>query len=229
MCPVGLLTTRNRHRLRAAVLKSLADCPTAVIVDLSDCALVDKLAATVFVGVRRVAAAGPAIDVLLCGGSGLMAERIKALDPRQPLYQTWHEAVDAIGRVPVVANWRRARFPAAPESASLAGCLVADACVDWRLPDLLHPSRTVMFDLVRAAYVCSPEELRVIVSQRPEALLLSIHTGVASGHWDDCALDRRPQRHIATLPATQPVMVTYYRTAIVSGHLNWAFLSAGTA
>jgi anti-anti-sigma regulatory factor len=227
--PVGSLTTGNRHRLRAAVLKCLADCPTAVIVDLSDCVLIDKVAAAIFVAVRREAAAGPAIDVLLCGASGVMAERIKALDPRQPLYQTRRKAVDAIGRVAVVAAWRRERFPAVPEATSLASCLVTDACADWRLPDLLHPARAVMFDLVRAAYVCSPEALRIVVSQRVGGLLLSVSTDVPAGHWDDCALDRRPQRDIATLPGTPTLMARYYRTAIVSSHLHWAYLTAGKA
>jgi anti-anti-sigma regulatory factor len=227
--PVGLLTTRNRRRLRTAVLKCLADCPTAVVVDLSDCELVDQLAAAVFVAVRREAAAGPAINVLLCGASGAMADRIKALDPGQPMYRTRREAVDAIDRVPVVTNWRRERLPVAPESTSLAGCLVADACADWHLPDLIHPARSVMFELVQAAYVCSPEELRIIVSHRPGRLLLSVRSHVPAGHWDDCALDRQAQRGSTRLPTTQPVAVTYYRTVIVSDHLNWAHLSIGMA
>jgi anti-anti-sigma regulatory factor len=227
--PVGLLTMRNRRRLRTAVLKCLADCPTAVVLDLSDCSLVDQLAAAVFVAIRREAAAGPAINVLLCGASGAMAERIKALDPVQPMYATRDDAIDAIGRAPVVAAWRRQRFPVAPESTSLAGCMVADACADWQLPDLIHPARSVMFELVHAAYVCSPEELRIIVSQRPGSLLLSVRSHVPAGHWDDCALDREPQRGSETLTKTQPVTVNYYRTVILSDHLNWAHLSVETA
>jgi anti-anti-sigma regulatory factor len=227
--PVGLLTMRNRRRLRTAVLKCLADCPTAVVVELSDCELVDQLAAAVFVAVRREAAAGPAIKVLLCGATGTMAERIKALDHGQPMYSTRREAVEAIDRAPIVADWRRERFPVAPESTSLAGCLVADACADWNLPDLIHPARSVMFELVHAAYVCSPEELRIIVSQRSGGLLLSVRSHVPAGHWDDCTLDREPQRGRSTLPTMQQVTVTYYRTVIVSDHLNWAHLSVETA
>jgi anti-anti-sigma regulatory factor len=225
--PVGLLTMRNRRRLRTAVLKCLADCPTAVVLDLSDCELVDQLAAAVFVAIRREAAAGPAINVLLCGASGAMAQRIKALDPAQPMYATRREAIDAIGHAPAVAAWRRERFPVAPESTSLAGCLVADACADWNLPDLIHPARSVMFELVHAAYVCSPEELRVIVSQRSDGLLLSVRSHVPAGHWDDCELDREPQRDSETMTKTRPVRVSYYRTVIMSDHLNWAHLSVG--
>jgi anti-anti-sigma regulatory factor len=225
--PVGSLTMHNRHRLRSAVLKCLADCPTAVVIDLSDCELADRLAAAAFVAVRREAAAGPAINVLLCGATGAMAERIEALDPGQSPEQTRPEAIRAIDRGPTVATWRRERFPAAPESTSLAGCLVADACIDWNLPALIHPARGVMFDLVHDAYVCSPTELRVIVSKRPAGLVLSVRSHTPDGHWDDCALDREPLHRTAILATTQKV--TYYRTVIASDHLNWALVSTGTA
>jgi anti-anti-sigma regulatory factor len=217
----------NRHRLRSAVLKCLAECPTAVVVDLSDCELADRLAAAVFVAVRREAAAGPAINVLLCGATGAMAERIEALDPGQSAEQTRQEAIDAIDRGLAVATWRRERFSAAPEATSLAGCLVADACIDWNLPDLIHPARAVMFDLVHDAYVCTPTELRVIVSQRPSGLVLSVRSHTPAGHWDDCALDREP-KHRTTFLATAH-RATYYRTVIASDHLNWALVSIGTA
>jgi anti-anti-sigma regulatory factor len=222
--PVGSLTMRNRRHLRSAVLKCLAECPTAVVIDLSDCELTDLLAAAVFVAVRLEAAAGPGINVLLCGATGALADRIEALDPGQLTYRTRDEAVHAIDQGLPVATWRRARFPSAPESTSLAGCLVADACIDWRLPDLIHPARAVMFNLIHDAFVCSPNELRVIVSQRPAGLVLSVRSHIPAGHWDDCALDRQPQHRTTTLATTQKV--TYYRTVIATDHLNWALVSA---
>ena len=225
--PVGSLTMRNRRHLRSAVLKCLAECPTAVVVDLSDCELAEVLAAAVFVAVRREAAAGPGINVLLCGATGALASRIEALDPRQTIYPTRDEALDAVGDGPAVATWRRARFPAEPESTSLAGCLIADACADWRLPELIHPTRAVMFNLVHDAFVCSPNELRVIVSQRRNGLVLSVRSHIPAGHWDDCALEREPHHRTTTLATAQHV--TYYRTVIATDHLNWALVSTPSA
>lgn len=224
--PVGSLTMRNRRRLRSSVLKCLADCPTAVIVDLSECRLADLLAAAVFVAVRREAAAGPGINVLLCGASGELATRIMSLDPRQPSYETRRQAIDAIDSGPMVPSWRQQRLRVEPETASLAGCMIADACVDWHLPDLIYAARAVMFDLVRAAFVCSPAELRIIVSQRPTGLLLSIRAQVLAGHWSDCALDAEPQRRTDAIPPAQSV--TYYQTVIGNDHLNWALISYRT-
>jgi anti-anti-sigma regulatory factor len=225
--PVGALTMGNRHRLRSAVLKCLAECPAAVVIDLSDCELADRLAAVVFVALRWEAAAGAAVNVLLCGAAGAMAQRIQALAAGQPSYQTLRQATDAIAQDPPPPTWRRQRFTAAPESTSLAGCLVTDACIDWRRPDLVHPGRAVMFDLVHDAYLCAPSELRIIVSQRAGVLALSVRSHVPDGHFDACTLDREPQRRTATLPTTQKV--TYYRTATMNDHLNWALISTGTA
>lgn len=208
------------------MLKCLADCPTAVVIDLSRCRLTDRLAAAVFVTVRREAAVGPGINVLLCGATGTLAERIKALDPTQPPYQTRQQAIDAIDSGPIVPSWRQRRLPFEPETTSLAGCLIADACVDWHLPDLIYPARAVMFDLVRAAYACSPNELRIIVSQRPTGLLLSIRAEVPAGHWAGCALDAEPVRRTAVIPPAQTV--TYYQAVIGNDHLNWAFMSYRT-
>jgi hypothetical protein len=84
-----------------------------------------------------------------------------------------------------------------------------------------------MFDLVHDAYVCSPTELRVIVSQRPAGLVLSVRSHTPAGHWNDCALDRQPLHRTATLATAH--RVTYYRTVIASDHLNWARVSTRTA
>jgi anti-anti-sigma regulatory factor len=222
--PVGSLTMRNRRSLRSAVLKCLAECPTAVVIDLSDCELTDVLAAALFIALRREAAAGPGINVLLCGATGTLASRIEALEPSQFRFRTRDEAVQAIGQGPPVPTWRRARFPCVPESTSLAGCLVADACIEWDLPAFIHPARTVMFTLIHDAFVCSPSELRVIVSQRPAGLVLSVRSHIPAGHWDDCAVGRKPQHHTTTVGAT--FRVTYYRTVIATDHLNWALVSA---
>lgn len=225
--PTGQLTVRNRHRLRAAVMKCLADCPSAVVVDLARCQLVDRLAAAVFVAMRREAAVGPAINVLVAGADPTLAERITALDPRQPMFATAEQALRAISHGPAVATWRRGRFPAVPEATSLAGCLVADACVDWLRPDLTHLARLVMFDLVHDSYVCAPAELRVIVAMRSTGLVLSVRAHTPVGHTDHCALDREPRHRAATPPV--PSTVTYYRTATASDHLNWAVVPAAAA
>jgi anti-anti-sigma regulatory factor len=221
--PVGRLTLSNRHSLRSAVLKCLSECPAAVVVDVSDCVLADRLAVVVFVALRVEAATGPGIAVLLCGARGVMGERIEALTVGHISYPTLTVALSAIGRGPQAPSWRRERFLTTPESVSLAGCMITDACVDWGRPDLVHPARAVMFELIHDAFVCAPSELRVIMSQRPGCLALSVRSPVPQGHWEVCALDRDPHHRHVVLP-TGPA-VTYYRTATSADHLNWALMS----
>ena len=223
--PVGVLTRRNRHRLRAVVLKCLAECPAAVVVDLTEVELVDGIAAAIFVALSREAATGPGISVLLCGARGFLARRLKALDPRQPQYPTVADAIDAIDRGHAVRNWIYKRLPAEPESASIAGCLVADACVAWQMPQFIYATRTVTFGLMRDAYRCPVTELHLVMSQRAEALLLSIRSRTTE-HFPDCVEERESPVTAASRVAAGSAgsAATYHHTITSSDHIGWALL-----
>jgi anti-sigma regulatory factor (Ser/Thr protein kinase) len=64
-----------------------------------------------------------------------------------------------------------------PEAASLAGTLVADACLAWRLLPLLHPARRVMSELVLNAVEHAGTGLVVTVTQREDRLRLTVADG----------------------------------------------------
>jgi hypothetical protein len=64
-----------------------------------------------------------------------------------------------------------------PEAASLAGALVADACLAWRLPGLLHPARRVLSELVRNAVEHAGTEIRVTLTRRGDGLCLAVGDG----------------------------------------------------
>jgi hypothetical protein len=61
-----------------------------------------------------------------------------------------------------------------PEAASLAGTLVADACLAWRLSRLLHPARRVMSELVLNAVEHARTGLVVTVIRRHDGLRLAV-------------------------------------------------------
>jgi anti-anti-sigma regulatory factor len=229
--PAGPLTWRNRHHLRLEVLKCFAECPTAVILDLSDTTLVDRVAAAMFVALNREAAAGPGITVLICGAAGDLARRLSALEPRRPLYPGRAAAVRAIGGAPEVVDWVDRRLPPEPESTSVAGCLIADACAAWRLPHMIHPARQVMFELVQAAYRCPPETLHVIASLREPQLVLSVRSRIPGPHGPDCAAipGRTPVRDAGTGLVERPPVAFSRHRLTASGHIGWAWLGTGTA
>jgi hypothetical protein len=64
-----------------------------------------------------------------------------------------------------------------PEAASLAGTLVADACLAWRLVELLYPARRVMSELVLNAVEHAGTGLTVTVTHRASGLRLAVADG----------------------------------------------------
>ncbi|MBG0561291.1 ATP-binding protein [Actinoplanes aureus] len=64
-----------------------------------------------------------------------------------------------------------------PDAASLAGTLVADACLAWRLPHLLHPARRVMSELVLNAVEHAGTDLLVTITRRWNGLHLAVADG----------------------------------------------------
>ncbi|GIF44062.1 ATP-binding protein [Actinoplanes xinjiangensis] len=64
-----------------------------------------------------------------------------------------------------------------PDAASLAGALVADACLAWRLPGLLHPARRVLSELVHNAVEHARTEVRVTLTRRGDGLCLAVSDG----------------------------------------------------
>jgi hypothetical protein len=223
--PTGLLTQANRHQLRTAVLTSLAECPTAVVIDAAGVELVDGIAGAVFMAVGREAAAGPGINVLLCRLDGLLARSLMALDPWQMHYPTVAQAVNTIDRGPAVRNWIYRQLPPGPEAESHAGCLVADACTAWKLSPLVYLVRDVMYGLLRDAYRCPTVELHVTMSQRRTGLLLSVRSRIAR-HRPECPAELEAHRHAESFTGAH--IATYHHTASTSDHIGWAHIPVVT-
>ena len=64
-----------------------------------------------------------------------------------------------------------------PHAASLAGTLVADACLAWQLPGLLYPARRVMSELVLNAVEHARTDVRATVTRRGNGLHLAVSDG----------------------------------------------------
>jgi anti-anti-sigma regulatory factor len=219
--PRGALTCRNHQQLHGTVLNCLMDSPTAVIVDLSETDVVDPVAAEVIPTLRREAAAGPGVNLLVCGADPVLTERLHALDPDQPLYPTPAEAIDVIhDRVPAT-DWVHRRLPPEPASFSVAGCVVADTCSTWRLPHLIHPARAVVFDLLQCLDQCPAAAVHVIASRIPDQLRLSTYTELDNGHQPGCHPDRHANAQIVTVGA---YTVIRHTMTTATRHLSWAAL-----
>ena len=175
----GAWDRRLRHLVLTALQKCLAEHPDAVIVDLSGLDDPDAGSATTWVGVRGQAAAmEPPVQMALCIPPDLpLADRMQRLGaPRfLPVYAKVRQARVAIAsRLPLTERVQLTLGHEA-EAPSMARNLVGDACLAWGLPELLHPGRLVMSELVTNAHEHAPGEIAVVVSRRG----LMIHLSVA--------------------------------------------------
>ncbi|GAA3205828.1 STAS domain-containing protein [Dactylosporangium siamense] len=209
----GRLTARNRHRLRRAVQKRLVECPIAVILDITGLELADPPAAATFVAMHRDAAAAD-VELLLHGGHGPLTQRIRVLDPALPQFRTLAEAVAAAGEPPRTGRWTHRRFAPGPQTLRLAGCLVADACTAWHLPDLVHPARSALHELFQLGHRCPAAQLHIVVALRRTGLLLSVRSQLVAGHRPDCQAPQCP-------PGSGPVI---RHSAGPDYHARWALL-----
>src|SRR5690349_3965614 len=95
----GLLSLRTAPSVRSTVLRCLADCPAAVIVDLSDMMSESDVPLTIFPAMKRRAAQWPGIPVLVCAPTPAVEQRLsRAFGLHLAIYATRAQAVAALGK-----------------------------------------------------------------------------------------------------------------------------------
>jgi anti-anti-sigma regulatory factor len=213
VCARGPLTAWNRHELRRTVFKCLAEVPAAIIVDLHGVYLVDRIAAAAFVAMRRMAAnTGPGVSILLSGVDDvLLAQRVRALDRTQPIFQDLFDAVTAVREGPVGARWLWRRLSSGLQAPIEAGVLIAETCRTWGLSHLVFPARSTLFDLSLVARRCPEGQMRLAALYENNRLVLSIRTPAALDRTPTCVRHRPPRG--------------YRHRATASGHILWTTLS----
>jgi len=167
--------------VRTAALKCLVEHPSALIIDLR--ALDDATAssASLWFALRRSADdMQPPVELALCVPPDTpLALQLRRLGAKRflPIFATVTQAATAVAERVAVPERLQLRLPASPESASLAGVLVADACHAWELPHLLHRARLVMLELVTNAIEHAGTDMLVTVARRDQALHLVVRDG----------------------------------------------------
>jgi len=167
--------------VRTAVRKCLVEHPSALILDLRALDDVTGSSASLWFASRSAAdGMQPPVRMALCvPPEAPLALRLRRLGAKRflPIFATVTQARTAVAERLAVPERLRLRLPASPESASLAGVLVADACRAWELPQLLHRARLVMFELVTNAVEHAGTDMLVTVTRRDEGLHLMVRDG----------------------------------------------------
>ena len=240
---VALLTIRGAWNttLSQATIdtlrKRLAEHPEALIVDLSGLDDPTAASAPTWLTARRTAAhMDPPVQLALCVPPELpLADRLQRLGARKylPIYARVRQARVAIaGRLPTTERLVL-NLPPEPDAPAIARNLVGDACLVWERPELLHPSRLVMSELVTNAVEHARTEMTVVVSSRGAGVHLSVADLVATA--PQVLRPARPRRGqpldergsgLRTVAATA---VAWGTLPTRTGKLVWATLQPGIA
>jgi hypothetical protein len=165
----------------SAARKCFAEQPAAVIIDLSGLADPDGASMPFWLSERRAAAnLLPAVHLVLCVPTATALDnRLRRVGAHLllPMFGDMAEARTAAGKRGPLTDMLQLRLAPESTAAHEAAQLVGEACQAWNLPQLLHPARAIMSQLVGNAVEHAGTNMLVTVSRRGTGLHLSVRDG----------------------------------------------------
>jgi anti-anti-sigma regulatory factor len=171
----GDLTAATAPPVRSALGKVAAECPTAVIVELSrlHCQATELL--SVFPAACHQAQNTWGVPVLLCAGG---PEITRGLTPFRPFVghydDHWRASLAARAYVP---RWMREHFMPVPASVAQVRALAGEACLTWGLQHLRERARLIGSELAANAVVHAGTEFDVTVAYSGRYLRIAAQDG----------------------------------------------------
>lgn len=175
---IGELDLASVSTVRVALLKCLAEQPTALLVDISGLVIEDSRAPAVFTAVIRQAATWPGTPVLICAPAPPTAALLATAPYRRlPVCATVATARDAArqGRV-VMPSMSDDLLPAAG-AARQGRNIATEACMRWGLPHLMAPSCLVAGELIANGVVHARTMMTLRLSLSRRYLHISVRDG----------------------------------------------------
>jgi anti-sigma regulatory factor (Ser/Thr protein kinase) len=159
--------------------KCLADSPSAIIIDLHELDDADGDSAPLWIAAGRAAAElDPSVQLVLSlVSAAALAGRLRRLGAERylPIFETMTLAHAAItDRLVLTDRLQLRRLPPVLSSVAIGHGLAGVACDAWDLPDLLHPARLVLSELIGNAVIHAGTSMVVTVRRRDQALHLSV-------------------------------------------------------
>jgi hypothetical protein len=173
--PTGSLTVETAPALRTALIKATAQCPDAVIVDLS-MLCVDHHSRLAVFPAAAAQQAGPATPMLLAQPSTALAAMMAGgVVGDLAVYDTCAQATAAVVNAEAVAP-RRIDLNLAPVLLSVirARHTVGEACYAWRMPHVADIARLIISELVTNAVEHSDADIRMTAVVRRRYLHLRV-------------------------------------------------------
>ncbi len=162
----GTLAFSSAPILRTSLLRCVAECPAAVLVDLAALVVSQPAALAVFAAVRRQAAMWPGVPMLLCRVppriSRVLVSHREVADV--PLFATVAAARRAAAHP--AALGRRIQVDLAPtrDAPAQGRLLVLDACRRWRLDHLVTAAELIISELCANAVIHAGTRMRIVLT-----------------------------------------------------------------
>jgi anti-anti-sigma regulatory factor/anti-sigma regulatory factor (Ser/Thr protein kinase) len=178
----GPLTARTAPVVRGVLLKGLAECPTALIVDVGRVDVDSDLPLTVFRAAQRQAAQWPGIPVLLCRPGPALADRLanRAMARHLAVHASLEDAIAALKRPMRAQPAVRADLPATAHAGRQARELVVEACRGWGLDHLVDDAEVITSELASNAVRHARPLLQLVVATRGDYLHIAVRDGSES-------------------------------------------------
>jgi anti-anti-sigma regulatory factor len=171
----GELTPATVAPIRTSAGKAAAECPTAVLLDLSGLRHAEPSLLSVFATATIEARENWGVPVLLCAPGAEVRRGLGLFRSCLAVYDTYSHASLAVhANVP---SWIRKRLTPAPASARIARNLVGDACTSWDLPALRDGARLVASEMASNAIKHAGTDFDVTVSFTGAFLRIAIRDG----------------------------------------------------
>lgn len=172
---IGDLALGTHVAARDAVSKAAAECPPAVLVDLSAMHSTDSAQLSLFPAITYQAQNTWGVPVLLCGADGHVRRELAAFRTFVALYEDAAQALVAVrAHVP---RWIRHHLAPVPASAAAVRDVIDETCATWGLTRLRDTARLVASELAANAIVHAATGFDLLASYTGRFLRIAVQDG----------------------------------------------------
>ncbi|XVV09854.1 ATP-binding protein [Actinoplanes sp. CA-131856] len=215
----GVLSRTTVTTIRAAIGKAAAECPAAVIVDLSGLHQSGPGHLTTFATASYQARETWGVPVLLHSADPGIARDLGAYRSFVALYENQDQALTAVRAY--VPRWMRRCLTPVTSSARAARALVDEACTAWNLGAVWEDARLVVTELAANAILHAASEFEVVVSCPGRYLRVAVQdASTAMPRTVEPGIDHGRGLHLIAAVSTH-----FGATRIRGGKIVWALLT----
>ncbi|MFF5173479.1 ATP-binding protein [Micromonospora sp. NPDC000089] len=173
---IGDLDLGTMRSVHGVLDRCLTDQPDALVVDLREVTVADRLALSVFVAAARQAAGWPSVPLVLCSpppdAAAWLAESTTCR-----VVPVHHDCAEATRDAGASAPRLRARFEPVATACRKARELVGEACGRWNVPELVGPASLVLSELVGNVVRHAHTPMQVTLTLRRPYLHVAVTDG----------------------------------------------------